>query len=302
LLAGLDLHTGRVTEIVSDHHASADFIALLGKPVWADIDNDGFLDLFVGNENEPGQLFRNKGDGTFEDISHSAGIDRTSFAKGVVAADYDNDGYVDFYVSNMNGGNYLCHNNRNGTFTEIAKQAGVQGTGRSFAAWFFDYDNDGWPDLFVTSYYTSIEETLQTHLGLAHKVGALKLYKDLGNGAFRDVSKETAWTASSCPWGPISATWITMDIRTSISAREILRMLPSSPTCCFGIRKESPLWTSPLPPVRASYTTGTASPLPTWTTIAIGGATPGDSHAFRLSPFRERLDSFLDGAETPNPA
>ena len=68
---------------------------------WADIDNDGYLDLFIGNENAPSQLFRNKGDGTFEDISHAAGIDKTAFTKGVVAADYDKDGYVDFYVSNF---------------------------------------------------------------------------------------------------------------------------------------------------------------------------------------------------------
>jgi tetratricopeptide (TPR) repeat protein len=169
--------------------------------VWADIDNDGLLDLFVGNENGPSQLFRNKGDGTFEDISHSAGIDRITFAKGVVAADYDHDGYVDFYVSNLSSGNFLYHNNHNGTFTDIAKQAGVQGTGRTFVSWFFDYDNDGWPDLFVTSYYTSVEETLQTYLGLPHKAGTLKLYKNLGNGAFRDVTKETALDKVFMPMG-----------------------------------------------------------------------------------------------------
>jgi hypothetical protein len=73
--------------------------------VWADIHNDGFLDLFVGNETGPSQLFLSKGGGTFEDISHAAGIDRTAFTKGVVAADYDNDGYVDLYVSNLNGAN-----------------------------------------------------------------------------------------------------------------------------------------------------------------------------------------------------
>ena len=158
--------------------------------VWADINNDGLLDLFVGNETGPSQLFLNKGDGTFQDISHSAGIDRTSFAKGVVAADYDNDGYVDFYVSNQTGANFLYHNNHNGTFTEIASQAGVPGAGRGFAAWFFDYDNDGWPDLFVASYYGSVEESLTTYFGLPHKAGTLKLYRNLGNGAFQDVTKE----------------------------------------------------------------------------------------------------------------
>src|ERR1019366_4339201 len=140
-------------------------------------------------------------DGTFEDISHSAGIDRTAFTKGVVAADYDNDGYVDFYVSNLNGANYLYHNNHNGTFTNIAKQAGVPGVGKGFAAWFFDYDNDGWPDLFVANFSLSVEETLQTYLGLPHRGGTLKLYRNLGNWAFRDVTKETGLDRVYMPMG-----------------------------------------------------------------------------------------------------
>jgi tetratricopeptide (TPR) repeat protein len=179
----------------------------LGKPtntqtaVWADINNDGFLDLFVGNETGPSQLFLNKGDGTFADISHSAGIDRSAFTKGVAAADYDNDGYVDFYVSNQSGANFLYHNNHNGTFTEIASQAGVPGVGKGFAAWFFDYDNDGWPDLFVTSFYASIEETMATYLGLPQKAGTMKLYRNLGNGTFQDVSKETGLDKVFMPMG-----------------------------------------------------------------------------------------------------
>jgi len=169
---------------------------------WADIDNDGFLDLFVGNEDGPNQLYRNKGDGTFEDISSRAGVDATIYTKAVVAADYDNDGFVDFYLSNFNGNNLLYHNNKNGTFTEVGKQAGVQAPWRSFAAWFFDYDNDGWPDLFVNSYYFSLEETTRSYLGLPHGGETSKLYRNLGNGTFRDVSADAGLDKV---WMPMAA-------------------------------------------------------------------------------------------------
>ena len=110
----------------------------------------------------------------------------------VVAADYDNDGYVDFYLSNYNGDNLLYHNNRNRTFTEVGEQAGVQAPWRSFAAWFFDYDNDGWPDLFVNSYYLSIDESRRGLVPRACRTTPRrsKLYRNLGNGTFRDVSAE----------------------------------------------------------------------------------------------------------------
>jgi FG-GAP-like repeat/ASPIC and UnbV/PPIC-type PPIASE domain len=169
--------------------------------VWADVDNDGNLDLFVGNETGPSQLFRNKGDGTFEDISRTAGVDRTGFIKAVVAADYDNDGYVDFYLSDYNGNNLLYHNNHDRTFTDVARQAGVQAPWRSFAAWFFDYDNDGWPDLFVTSYYLSIEEVARSYLGLTPNAETLKLYRNLGNGTFRDVTAEAGLDKVFMPMG-----------------------------------------------------------------------------------------------------
>jgi hypothetical protein len=169
--------------------------------VWADINNDGLLDLFVVNESGPSQLFLNKGDGTFQDISHAAGIDRTAFSKGVAAVDYDGDGYVDFYVSNMGSYNFLYHNNHDGTFTDLAEQAGVPGSGRGFATWFFDYDNDGWPDLFVTSYFPSVEESVKTYLELPHNAESLKLYKNLGDGTFRDVTHETGLDKVFMPMG-----------------------------------------------------------------------------------------------------
>ncbi len=169
--------------------------------VWVDIDNDGYLDLFVGNENSPSQLFRNKGDGTFEDISKRAGTDRTAYTKGVVAADYDNDGYVDFYVSNLDGNNFLYHNNHNGTFTEVAAKAGVQKPLQSFATWFFDYNNDGLPDLFVTSYYVSVDESVRSYLSLPLNAETMKLYKNMGDGTFQDVTHEVGLEKAFMPMG-----------------------------------------------------------------------------------------------------
>ena len=257
--------------------------------VWADIDNDGYLDLFVGNENGPSHLYRNKGDGTFEDISHAAGIDRAAFTKGVVAGDYDNDGYVDFYVSNLNGDNFLYHNNHDGTFTDVARQAGVQKPWQSFAAWFFDYDNDGWPDLFVTSYYVSVDESVRSYLGLPPNAETLKLYKNLGDGTFRDVTAEVGLDRVFMPmganFGDIDNDGF-LDIYLGTGNPSYASMLPN----VLLHNKEGKFFTD----VTASSGTGE---LHKGHGVAfadidndgdedllaeIGGAVTGDSHAFRL--------------------
>jgi hypothetical protein len=186
---------------VTDESGLGATVTATQTAAWADIDNDGYLDLFIGSENGPSQLFRNKGDGTFEDISQAADVDKVAFTKGVVAADYDQDGYMDFYVTNYFGGNFLYHNNHDGTFTEVAKQAGVQEPQRSFVAWWFDYNNDGWPDLYVSTYYGSDEEVMRTYLGLPHTVETMKIYKNLGNGTFQDATKEVGLDKVFMPMG-----------------------------------------------------------------------------------------------------
>ena len=168
---------------------------------WTDINNDGLLDLLVGNEDSRTQLFLNKGGARFEDISRAAGVDRLSYAKGVGAADYDNDGFQDLYVSNFDGNNFLYHNNHNNTFTETTATAGVPGSGRGFGTWFFDYDNDSWVDLFATSYFMSVDETARTYLGLPHNATSLKLYRNLGNGTFKDVTREVGLDKVYMPMG-----------------------------------------------------------------------------------------------------
>jgi hypothetical protein len=168
---------------------------------WADIDNDGLLDLFIGNENSPAQLFHNTGDGTFDEIGESAGVNRTGFTKGVVAADYDNDGYVDLYVSALNGDHHLYHNNHNRTFTDVTKDAGVEGPWTTFGAMFFDYDNDGFPDLLVAGYGTSVEDVMKGYLKQPQGGEGLRLFRNLGNGKFRDVSAQTGLKRVFMPMG-----------------------------------------------------------------------------------------------------
>jgi enediyne biosynthesis protein E4 len=184
-----------------------------------DYDNDGHLDLFVtrymdwdADHNKicggdwhtycpPGVfpattciLYRNRGDGTFEDVTEKAGIRaKKGRALGVAFADYDGDGFTDIFVSNDGMQQYLYHNNGNGTFTECALESGVaftsEGKGLSgMGAVFQDYDNDGKPDVVVT--------VLPRELyGLYHNDGA---------GAFTYQSLETglgAMTSASSGWG-----------------------------------------------------------------------------------------------------
>jgi tetratricopeptide (TPR) repeat protein len=191
---------GTFTDVTKSAGLANEAISTQGV-AWADINNDGLLDLFVGQEKGAAKLFLNMGNGTFKDISHSAGIDKVGWMKAVAAADVDGDGYVDFYVSNYAGDSELFHNNHDLTFTDIAKQAAVPGTGHGFGAFFFDYDNCGWPDLFVSSYLMSTDETMRTFMGLPHRGATFKLYKNLGNGAFRDASEETGIAKGFMPMG-----------------------------------------------------------------------------------------------------
>jgi tetratricopeptide (TPR) repeat protein len=173
--------------------------------VWADIDNDGFLDLFIGNEKAPSQLFHNRGDGTFEDISHAAGIDQMWFAKGVTAADFDKDGYVDFFVSVFDGKKFLFHNNHNLTFTDVAREAGVQDSTYSFSTWSFDYDNDGWPDIFLAGYsINSIDDVLRSYQGQPVAQASrktLRLFRNMHNGTFQDVTAQVGLDRVFMPMG-----------------------------------------------------------------------------------------------------
>jgi len=190
------------------------FETMTGGVALFDYNNDGLLDIFFTNgaaipsleKSSPeywNRLFRNNGDGTFTDVTEKAGLKGIGYSMGAAAGDYDNDGFVDLYVTGFNR-NQLFHNNGDGTFTDVTEKAGVAGLvpklGKawSVAAGWFDYNNDGLLDLFVVNYlnYTIATATpcvQQGHPAYCSPVDFVGtpniLYRNNGDGTFTDVSE-----------------------------------------------------------------------------------------------------------------
>ena len=187
--------------------------SVLGGVALFDYDNDGYLDIFFTNgasipgltKNGPqfyNRLYHNNHDGTFTDVTESAGVRGEGYSMGVAAADYNNDGWTDLYVTGVNR-NFLYHNNGDGTFTDVTERAGVgaiTAAGKklwSVAAAWIDYDNDGRLDLFVNSYLDWTPENnkvcgpegkrLSCHPNLYGAQPSF-LYHNNGDGTFTDVS------------------------------------------------------------------------------------------------------------------
>jgi hypothetical protein len=181
-----------------------------------DYNNDGLLDIFFTNGAEIptlkkidpsfyNRLFRNNGGGTFTDVTEKAGLAGVGYSMGVAAGDFDNDGFVDLYVSGFNR-NQLLHNNGDGTFTDVTEKAGVSGIvpGRgkpwSVAAGWIDYNNDGLLDLFVVNYLDysiSTAHSCQTDNIVdycspnEYRGTPNILYRNNGDGTFTDVSQQS---------------------------------------------------------------------------------------------------------------
>lgn len=190
---------------------------MTGGVAFLDYDGDGWLDVFFTNgarlknpqpddealdKSAPefwNRLYRNKRDGTFEDVTEKAGVRGTGYGMGVAVADFDNDGYPDLLVTNF-GGALLYHNNGDGTFSNVTEKAGLRNAdGWLTSAGFFDYDRDGHLDLFICRYlkwnfsdniYCGSREAAgrsYCHPDNFEPISNL-LYRNNGDGTFTDVS------------------------------------------------------------------------------------------------------------------
>jgi hypothetical protein len=194
-----------------------------------DYDNDGDLDIYLVQGTrldqhgkliaeppsgwKPGnRLFRNllseTGKLQFVDVTEKAGVGHVGYGMGVAVGDYDNDGFLDLYVTNF-GRNVLYHNNGNGTFTDVTAQAGVEDSHWSTSAAWLDFDGDGWLDLFVCNYVDFTVEGNRACVSPAgepdyctpkayHAVPS-RLFRNLRNGRFEDVSESSEINRSYGP-------------------------------------------------------------------------------------------------------
>lgn len=174
--------------------------------LWFDFNSDGWLDLYFGYESSgpdelhPCALYRNNRDGTFTECAAESGVANIGFVKGVTSADFNNDGRPDLYLSRRGQPNTLYRNDgpaeptagKNGRwkFTDVSQAAGVTEPIASFPTWFFDYDNDGWEDIFVSGYAIQhVGDVLADYVGAKTEAARARLYRNNRDGTFTDASE-----------------------------------------------------------------------------------------------------------------
>ncbi len=168
---------------------------------FADVNNDGSLDLHVCRFDAPNLLYLNQGDGTFKEAAHACGLDLRDASVMAAFCDYDRDGWLDVYlVTNLLDASrhpegqpdHLLHNNGDGTFTDVTARAGIAGAAQGHAALWWDYDDDGWPDIYVANDFAAPD----------------RLYHNNRDGTFRDVidavAPHTPFSSMGCDLGDVN--------------------------------------------------------------------------------------------------
>jgi hypothetical protein len=192
---------------VSKQSGIAASLAKAWGVVAADVDNNGWMDLFVGNDTAPNQLFFNTGKGRFAEGGVLAGVAYNPFGAarsgmGVDAADYDQDGWLDLFVANVDHETYsLYHSNKDGTFEDSSVPAGIGGATALMSGWgskFFDYNNDGDLDLLLCNGHPDL--TIEAHHPEVRYKEPLLLFEGKAEG------KATSWKNVSGRCGPAFAT------------------------------------------------------------------------------------------------
>lgn len=159
---------------------------------WADFDNDGFSDLFVPGNQGQTWLYRNNGNGSFENVTVQASLNSLGGGwRSAVWIDYDNDRFPDLFVNRMAGTAGLYRNNGDGTFSDVTTSMGIDGPRIGFSCFSWDFDNDGWSDIFATSYEYPLDGIVLGLLGKPHTYLTSKLYRNLAGQGFEDVTKES---------------------------------------------------------------------------------------------------------------
>jgi enediyne biosynthesis protein E4 len=242
---------------------------------FADVNNDGLLDIYVCRFGAPNLLYVNQGDGTFKEEATACGLAVNDASVMAAFCDYDRDGWLDVFIQTNQAEsagrlheqrNYLFHNNGNGTFIDVTVLAGIGGKAQGHSAVWWDYDDDGWPDLYVANDFTPAD----------------KLYHNNQDGTFSDVIDRVVphmpFSSMGSDLGDVNndglidllvadmaATTHQKDQRTMANARSLIRDLPeNSGTAPFLMRNALYLNTGTERVLEAACLTGLAATDWTW--------------------------------------